>query len=177
MRGLLSRLGARINSSPRWDCKATYVAIEAFVPIPAEWASPERGAGALPSAPTVLRACRSIPTGETASATPERLGNRLSILSLSEPVTKTKVHSAERARRRWGSSFPEYRHVDCLHLDHRQLHIKEISLAPNRLSIPSFCRRSVRCRPPRRRGYGGQRRPDDSVAHRAYKASRVHCRY
>ena len=175
MRGLLSRLGARIIPVLGGTARPHTWPSMRFVPIPAEWASPERGVGALPSAPTVLRACRSIPTGETASATPERLGNRLSILSLSEPVTKTKVHSAGRARRRRGSSFPEYRH-DCLHLDHRQLHIKEISLAPGR-SIPSFCRRSVRCRPPRRRGYGGQRRPDDSVAHRAYKASRVHCRY
>src|SRR5450756_2179725 len=36
------------------------------------------------------------------------------------------------------------------------------------ISIPSFYRRSVRCLSPLRRGYGGQRRPDDSVANRAY---------
>ena len=34
MRGLLSRLGARINSSPRWDCKAAYVAIDAVCSDP-----------------------------------------------------------------------------------------------------------------------------------------------
>jgi hypothetical protein len=53
----------------------------------------------------------------------------------------------------------------------------EISPATSRLSIPSFCRRSARCRPPPRRGYGGRRRPDDSAAHRAYRASVEHCRY
>ena len=42
--------------------------------------------------------------------------------------------------------------------------------ARNRPSIPSFCRRTVRCRPPRRRGYGGRCRPDDSAVHRAYRA-------
>ena len=152
-----------------------YVAIDAVCSDPP--LGPECGVGASPSAPTVLRACRSIPTGETASATPERLGNRLSILSLSEPVTKTKVHSAGRARLRWGSSFPEYRHVIASISIIASSILKEISLASGRLSIPLFCRRSVRCRRPRRRGYGGQRRPDDSVAHRAYKASRVHCRY
>ena len=48
---------------------------------------------------------------------------------------------------------------------------------PRQLSIPSFCRRSVRCPSPRRRGYGGQRRPDDSAVHRSYRASVEHCRY
>src|ERR1017187_1996269 len=52
-----------------------------------------------------------------------------------------------------------------------------VSLARSRLIIPSFCHRSVRCRPPRRRGYGVRRRPDDSAAHRAYRASLGHCRY
>ena len=55
--------------------------------------------------------------------------------------------------------------------------LTEISHVPSRLSIPSFCRRSARCRHPRRRGYGGRHRPDDLVAHRAYKASGVHYRY
>ena len=53
----------------------------------------------------------------------------------------------------------------------------EISPARSRLSIPSSCRRSARCRPPRRRGYGGRRRPDDSAARRAYRASVEHRRY
>jgi hypothetical protein len=34
-----------------------------------------------------------------------------------------------------------------------------LSPAPSRLSIPSFCHRSARCRPPRRRGYGQHTRP------------------
>jgi hypothetical protein len=55
--------------------------------------------------------------------------------------------------------------------------LEEISLVRSRFSLPSFCRRSVRCRPPRRRGYGGQRRPDGSEAHRAYRASVEPCRY
>ena len=46
-----------------------------------------------------------------------------------------------------------------------------------RATIPSSCRRSVRYRPPRRRGYGERRRRDDSAVHRAYKASVEHCRY
>jgi Mn2+/Fe2+ NRAMP family transporter len=44
-------------------------------------------------------------------------------------------------------------------------------------STPSSCRRSVRWRPPRLCGYGGRRRPDDWVAHRACRASAEHCRY
>lgn len=52
----------------------------------------------------------------------------------------------------------------------------EISPARRRLSIPSFCCRSVRCPSPLQRGYGGQRRPDDSAVHRAYRASVGHCR-
>src|SRR5664279_4306181 len=55
--------------------------------------------------------------------------------------------------------------------------VVNVSLARSRLIISSFCHRSVRCRPPRRRGYGGRRRPDDSAAHRAYRASLGHCRY
>ena len=44
-------------------------------------------------------------------------------------------------------------------------------------SIPSFCRRSAQCRPPRPCGYGVRRRLDDWAAHRAYRASAEHCRY
>jgi len=43
-------------------------------------------------------------------------------------------------------------------------------------TTPSSCRRSVRCRPPRRAGCGGRRRPGDSAAHRAYRASAERCR-
>ena len=55
--------------------------------------------------------------------------------------------------------------------------LTEISPVPSRPSIPSSCRRSVRCRPPRRREYGGRRHPDDSAVHRAYKASVERSRY
>ncbi len=94
---------------------------------------------------------------------PERSVVGIAILALSAVVMPVLARAKGRVARRLSSR--------ALVADATQTSLCETGIA-----IPSSCHQSVRCPPPRRVACGGRRRPDDSAANKAYRASADHCR-
>jgi len=122
------------------------------------------------------------------------------------PVSRDARYAAHRCSKRWpadsnalfrqpawqrleqwrfGVSLHRPRRSRCL-TDYRVFHCRTICQcgrlasgfgAAGQCSIQSFCRQSARCPHPLQHGYGGSRRPDDSVVNRVCRASAEHCRY
>src|SRR5512140_1456189 len=115
---------------------------------------------------------------------------RLGVLEVDEPSAalmtppNTTDRAAPRPRRRrpWYvsrkvilPSWSESKKSTCFWRVVRDLPLRVVIVLPR--PIPSLGGGGAGGRPGRRAGYGGRRRPGDSEAHKAYRASSECCRY